>query len=146
MKCLVQSVLWSVIVVSLGGCAPDNAAETLVAGRWYTHGQVGRGKRLFGLHCAACHGDRGQGLAADWRRADADGNYPAPPLNGSAHTWHHPTDVLLRTIENGGTPFGGVMPAFGQDIEQHQALEVIAYIQSLWDDDVYARWLEIEAR
>lgn len=146
MKLFIQFAFWSAILLVVSACAPDKPPETPVEGRWYTHEQVSRGKPLFAQHCAACHGEFGQGLAEDWRKTDADGNYPPPPLNGTAHTWHHPTEVLLRTIENGGVPLGGVMPPFGAVLDEPQSLEIIAYFQSLWTDDVYARWQEIDSR
>ena len=146
MNALIRILFWSAILAVLSACAPEEPAETPVEGRWYTHEQVSRGMPLFAQHCAVCHGEWGQGLAEDWRKTDANGNYPPPPLNGTAHTWHHPTEVLLRTINNGGVPLGGVMPAFGAVIDEQQALDIIAYFQSLWTDDVYARWREIEYR
>ena len=146
MNYLIRAAFWCAILVGLSACAPEEPAETLVGGRWYTHEQVSRGKPLFAQHCAVCHGEWGQGLAEDWRKTDASGHYPPPPLNGTAHTWHHPTEVLLRTIENGGVPLGGVMPAFESALNQDEAREVIAYFQSLWPNEIYARWLEIENR
>ena len=142
----VRLILLITIVISFSGCGPGSPPETVVEGRWYTHEQVSRGRDIFQQHCAACHGRWGEGLAEDWRKPDANGNYPPPPLNGTAHTWHHSTDILLRTIENGGVPLGGVMPAFGSVLNEDEAREVIAYFQSLWPDEIYARWLEIENR
>ena len=143
---LVHLLLLATIVISFAGCAPAAPPESAVEGRWYTHEQVGRGRDQYQQHCAVCHGRLGEGLAEDWKTPDANGNYPPPPLNGTAHTWHHPTDILLRTIENGGVPLGGVMPAFGSALNEDEAREVIAYFQSLWTDDIYARWAEINER
>ena len=146
MKRQAPLIVWFTILAGLSACAPDEPPEAPVKGRWYTHEQVSRGKPLFAQHCAVCHGEFGQGLAEDWRKTDANGNYPPPPLNGTAHTWHHPTEVLLGTIQNGGVPLGGVMPPFAAVLDEDQSLDVIAYIQSLWTDVVYARWLEIDRR
>ena len=72
--------------------------------RWYSADQVGVGKDLYAANCAACHGKNAE-ATPNWRQTDDQGRYPAPPLNGSAHTWHHSLDVLRRTInEGGGTP------------------------------------------
>jgi mono/diheme cytochrome c family protein len=60
--------------------------------------------------------------------------------------WHHPTEALLRIIEHGGAPLGGVMPAFGSVTEEQQTLDIIAYFQSWWTDDVYTRWFKFENR
>ncbi|ABC29790.1 Cytochrome c, mono- and diheme variants [Hahella chejuensis KCTC 2396] len=115
-------------------------------GRWYTKAQAETGKTLFEANCGVCHGRRAQGLAEDWKKPDASGHYPPPPLNGTAHAWHHPMETLLATIENGGAPVGGVMPAFGDKFSQEQKLALIAYFQSLWPDDIYQQWREIDDR
>jgi len=82
-----------------------------------------------------------RGLVADWRQKLDDDSFPPPPLNGSAHAWHHPRSVLLQVIDNGGAEFGGKMPAFASILDSQQKLAAIAYIQSLWDDETYAKWL-----
>jgi hypothetical protein len=53
-----------------------------------------------------------QGLAENWKQPGADGKYPAPPLNGTAHTWHHSAKGLVSTIQNGTISIGGNMPAW----------------------------------
>ena len=47
------------------------------------------GAKIFNNNCLACHGQNASGPKGDWREKLADGSYPPPPLNGSAHTWHH---------------------------------------------------------
>ncbi len=44
------------------------------------------GETIYNKNCVSCHGPTGQGLAKDWKVKDENGNYPAPPLNGTAHT------------------------------------------------------------
>jgi mono/diheme cytochrome c family protein len=127
----------------LVACA-ENAPET-VPGRWYTEAQVEAGRPLYDVYCAQCHGADG-GATPDWRTPDASGNYPPPPLNGSAHTWHHPTDVLTGTIADGGAAFDGVMPGFGHVLDESDRLAIVARIQSWWSDDIYRRWAEIDIR
>ena len=100
---------------------------------------------LYQRHCAVCHADDGS-ATPDWRTLDANGNYPPPPLDGTAHTWHHPLEVLVGTIAEGGAAFGGVMPAFGALTSHAERLAIVAYIQSWWADDIYARWAEIDKR
>ena len=121
-----------------------NAPET-VPGRWYTAAQVESGNSLYQLHCAVCHADDGS-ATPEWRTPDAAGNYPPPPLNGTAHTWHHPIEMLDRTIANGGIEFGGVMPGFAAVLDEDQRLAIIAWFQSLWSDDIYERWRLIDER
>ncbi len=141
---LIMRITLLILSAALTACnAP--APETTVPGRWYTATQVEAGRPLYDTYCTQCHGADGS-ATAEWRTPDASGNYPPPPLNGSAHTWHHPLDVLTGTIADGGAAFGGVMPGFGAVVDEAERLAIVAYIQSWWSDDIYARWAEIEAR
>lgn len=132
--------------VTLLGCQPQPEAPAITTARWYTSEQVAIGHELFQAHCASCHGDRAQGLAEDWRKLDDNGNYPPPPLNGTAHAWHHPKIILEETITNGGAAVGGVMPGFGSELAADEIAATIAYFQSLWSDETYARWSEMDSR
>ena len=129
----------------LTACNSGTQGSATVPGRWYTAAQVADGKVLFQNHCAVCHGDSAA-ATADWRETNEDGEYPPPPLNGSAHTWHHPMSILERTIVVGGIPLGGVMPGFGETLNRDEAHATIAYFQSFWSDDIYARWEKINSR
>jgi thiol:disulfide interchange protein DsbC len=112
------------------------AAET---DRWYSDEQVAAGKKLFQQNCAACHGQNAE-ATPDWKKTDANGNYPPPPLNGSAHAWHHDLDLLRRTIRVGGAKLGGQMPAFEGQLNPWEIDSVIAFFQSQWPDEIYQRW------
>ena len=136
------SVLTMLVVT---GCGDNPSSSETVAGRWYTGAQVEQGALLYKTHCAVCHGDNAE-ATTEWRTPDANGNYPPPPLNGTAHAWHHPRSVLLQTIAQGGVPLGGVMPAFADVLTEDDALATIAFFQSYWPDETYARWLEIDSR
>ena len=114
------------------------AAET---NRWYSDEQVVAGSRLFQQNCAACHGHNAE-ATADWKKTDANGNYPPPPLNGSAHAWHHDLDLLRRTIREGGAKFGGQMPAFEGQLTSSEIDSVIAFFQAQWPDEIYQRWAQ----
>ena len=109
------------------------------AGRWYSQPQVDTGSVVFANNCAQCHGDNAEGLVNDWRARLDDGSFPPPPLNGTAHAWHHPNSVLLQVINNGGAAFGGNMPAFENVLNEADKLAVIAYFQSYWNDEIYAQ-------
>lgn len=133
------------ILVLLGGCTPSEDTGTPVAGRWYTEEQVAAGEPLYQQYCAVCHAADGS-ATAEWRTLDENGNYPPPPLNGTAHTWHHPLDMLDHTIANGGAEYGGVMPGFGAALDQAQRHAIVAWFQSLWTDEIYGRWEAIDSR
>lgn len=109
--------------------------------RWYTQSQVDLGKQVFANNCIECHGEKGQGITENWKKPLSDSSYPPPPLNGMAHTWHHPMSNLKKTINNGGIAFGGKMPGFKDKLKKEDILAVIAYFQSLWSDHIYSQWI-----
>ena len=139
---LAMTSLCFLATTACSGSAPDR--ET-VPGRWYTAAQLDAGETLYQTFCAACHAADGS-ATAEWRTLDADGNYPPPPLNGTAHTWHHPLEVLDNTIANGGIELGGIMPGFAEVLSSDDRMAIIAWFQSLWPDDIYARWQAINQR
>jgi len=134
-----------IILICFGACTEEVDYEASVSGRWYTPAQVASGADLYQAYCAACHGADGS-ATAEWRTPDANGVYPPPPLDGSAHTWHHPLVMLEQTIDEGGAKFGGVMPGFGAVLDHDERLAIIAWCQSLWSDEIYARWKAIDER
>lgn len=117
---------------------PDDQVDD----RWYTETQLGLGKTVFDNHCAVCHGTDGQGLADDWKKPLADSSYPPPALNGSAHTWHHPISILMRTINNGGMPLGGKMPTFAEKLSIAEKTAVITHFQHTWPEVIYEAWVQ----
>ena len=108
--------------------------------------QVAQGQAIYKRHCAECHGVEGGGQPGDWRVRDADGNYPPPPLDDNAHAWHHPTAVLLQAIREGSPPGEGNMPAWKGKLSEQEMQDVVVYIKSLWSDQVYRMWWDIEQR
>ena len=122
----------------LVGCGET---DSTVAGRWYTPAQLEHGKQLFQVNCASCHGSAAQGNT-DWNKPLANGKYPPPPLNGTAHAWHHPLRGLKKTIAIGGMPLGGTMPGFAEKLSEADAEALISYFQSFWPEPVYQAWLD----
>ena len=106
---------------------------------------LAQGRQVFKKNCAACHGDRAQATAG-WERPGADGKYPPPPLDGSAHAWHHPAAQLKQTIQEGTLKLGGNMPAWKGRLSEADTEAVIAWFQSLWPDEIYAAWADIDRR
>ncbi len=104
--------------------------------------EVRAGQQVFKDHCAVCHGADAGGLAADWKKPDADGRYPPPPLNGTAHAWHHPKSQLYRVVAQGTARLGGNMPAWGDKLRPEEISAAIEWFISLWPRDVYRGWLE----
>ena len=122
------------VLVLFAGLVEAHAGE-----RWYSDQQVERGEPLYRQNCAVCHGHNGE-ATPNWKQTDANGNYPPPPLNGTAHTWHHDLDLLRRTIREGGAKLGGLMPGFEDRLNAAEIDSIIAFFQSKWPDEIYQRW------
>lgn len=133
-----KSVWLGCLCLLLASC---EQGEPNVAGRWYTQSQVELGKKVYAENCIGCHNENAQGTAS-WKERDQAGRYPPPPLNGSAHAWHHPLVILKKTIEQGGIPLGGTMPGFGARLQEEETLAVISYFQSFWSGEIYGEWLK----
>ncbi|MET0048327.1 MAG: cytochrome c [Sedimenticola sp.] len=114
-------------------------AVTPLVDRWYSQDQVEIGAILFATHCSGCHGKKAEG-ALNWKVRLPNGSLPPPPLNGTAHSWHHQIPVLRRAINEGGNAFGGNMPGFKEKLSEPQIDAVIAWFQSLWSDEIYSLW------
>lgn len=130
-----------VLITACGDSTDTPVLDDPVTGRWYASEQAVAGAAVFAGHCAVCHGDEAQGTVEDWQARLPDGAFPPPPLNGSAHTWHHPLSVLLQVIDMGGIPLGGQMPAFEDLLTDAEKLAAIAWFQEFWSDEIYRQWL-----
>lgn len=147
------------IALSIAACERDSASngdeplspgQTLAPGssklqRAVDFSQISSGAALYKEKCAECHGANAEGDPA-WRVRGEDGLYPAPPLNGSGHSWHHPQQILLHVIKNGSPGGQGKMPAWKEKLTDQQIEDVIAWFQSRWPDEQYVTWQDIDSR
>jgi mono/diheme cytochrome c family protein len=117
----------------------NSITQDVETGRWYSSQQVAQGEPLYQANCAGCHGIDAA-ATPNWREADENGHYPPPPLNGTAHAWHHPLPLLIKTIKQGGVPLGGQMPPFEMLLTDTEIHAILAWIQSHWSDEIYQRW------
>ena len=111
---------------------------------------IAEGERLYQANCASCHGADGAGQA-NWRERGPDGKLPAPPLNGSGHTWHHPDSQLTAIITQGVeamAPAGykSDMRGFGERLSDAEIQAILAYVKSTWPNDKLARQQEVSAK
>jgi len=128
----------------------DNSTVSLIkeivpmkaaSGRWYNQDQVDRGDKVFQANCAVCHKANASGTK-DWKKVDANDEYPPPPLDGTAHTWHHPLALLQRTVRKGGVSLGGTMPGFENKLNAEEIDDTLAWVQAHWPDRIYKIWSE----
>jgi mono/diheme cytochrome c family protein len=104
-------------------------------------GTLIQGGKLFRQNCAHCHGPLGQGHP-HWNKANADGKYPPPPLDGTGHTWHHPEKVLKMIIKDGTGNLGGNMPAWKDKLSDNEIDAILEWIKAQWPDNIYWAWSE----
>ena len=104
---------------------------------------VAEGEAVYLAHCARCHGTRLQGQP-NWQQALLDGGYPAPPHDGSGHTWRHSDRQLFEATKFGGgfsAPLGAVshMPPFEDVLSDNEVWAALAFIKSRWPAELQAR-------
>jgi mono/diheme cytochrome c family protein len=105
---------------------------------------VAAGASLYARHCAACHGEHGEGQQ-NWREHGPDGRLPAPPHDASGHTWHHP-DAQLFAIVKHGLPqlirqpdYQTNMPIYDGMLSDADIVAVLSWIKAQWPQEVRAR-------
>ena len=87
------------------------------------------GRAVYFTHCAACHGERGQG---DGASAAGFATKPSNLADGRLMN-PLPDEFLANVIQRGGSAEGlsPGMPAFAQYLGETQIRDVIAYLRSL---------------
>ena len=87
------------------------------------------GKKLYATYCVGCHGEKGKGDGA------AASALPVKPANLSDGTVMNqlPDQFLVEIVSKGGVAVGKspMMPALGNQINETQLRDIIAYIRSL---------------
>jgi len=104
---------------------------------------VALGDRIYGQHCAKCHGADLKGQPG-WRSRLADGTLPAPPHDESGHTWHHADALLFDYTKQGGAALIGenaksAMPSFAEVLSDREIWAAVADINSRWPSVTQAR-------
>ncbi|MDH5573602.1 MAG: cytochrome c [Gammaproteobacteria bacterium] len=140
------------MVALIAGCSEEPSAksmqpperkqmvmEEIIPVRNMDFSQIARGGQIFNKNCAECHGPAGQG-ADNWRQKGSDGRFPAPPLNGTGHAWHHPYAQLKQAIKDGTVNAGGSMPAWREKLSEQDIEDVMAWFMSKWPDELYTAW------
>lgn len=121
-----RAYLWVVLAsLILAACATEPAPAASTAGTGID------GEALYLQYCAECHGEQGEGQP-NWRVPNESGVYPAPPHDSSGHTWHHPDELLLQIIAEGGSMPTTGMPAFGDKLSRAEMEAILAYIKTFW--------------
>ena len=125
------------LVIGIAGCG-DPATKNPMDAR-----AVAEGETVYLAHCASCHGQRLQGQP-NWQEALPDGGHPAPPHDGSGHTWRHSDRELFEATKFGGSfsaAPGSVshMPAFENVLSDDEIWSALAFVKSRWPAGLQAR-------
>ncbi len=124
---------------------PSTVATGASIQRWYSREHVQRGAPVYAQNCSVCHGQNAEGTK-NWRQRTADGKFPPPPIDGTAHAWHHPITILGSQIKFGAPGGQGSMPGFAGKLSDEQIIDVIAWMQDKWSDEIYATWADLDLR
>ncbi|MEX8502096.1 MAG: cytochrome c [Leptothrix ochracea] len=130
----IPAMLW--MAIWLTACAPSAPTGADANDKV----QVQLGKTIYAQRCASCHGAALEGQP-EWQSRKADGKLPAPPHDGSGHTWHHDDKTLFEITQNGLEKYAGPnyatdMPRFAGVLSPAETWAVLAYIKSTWPTDV----------
>ncbi|MTI05162.1 cytochrome c [Roseibium denhamense] len=111
---------------------------------------VYNGQQLYMDHCASCHGDNLEGQP-NWDISNANGTMPAPPHDGSGHTWHHSSAVLFKAVKMGLVQAAGLkdvqpsaMPSFGGILADQEIIAVLSFIKSKWPEEIQRKHDELD--
>ena len=129
----------------LAGLLLFGGAASFATAGWDDPASIAKGEELFAKNCAVCHGVKAAGKpGVDWKKKLADGSFPPPPLNGTAHAWHHSPKLLDRIIAQGAKTYGdaykGWMPGFEKKLDASDRLAILKYLHSLWPEEIRKRY------
>ena len=138
MTSMIRTVL---LALSLTACAERPQADP------ENTSQVARGRAVYELECAACHGMKLEGQPK-WRERLPSGRLPAPPHDESGHTWHHADSLLFKITKHGIERYAepgykSDMPGFDGRLSDDDIWAVIAYIKSTWPLEIRAAQAEV---
>ncbi len=95
----------TLIVCALAATGPSLALAANIA----------QGQQLYGMHCAACHGPRGEGVV------------PEAPKFRLGERLEQPDIVLMQSVKSGKK----TMPPFFGILQDAQILDVLAFVRTL---------------
>ena len=131
----IAASLTAAIVVGWGAARVPPSAATHIADANDT-AMVSRGKRIYAVHCASCHGRYLQGQPL-WQLVDDYAGRRAPAHDETGHTWQHSDEDLFEITKYGRfasapSRYVSYMPAFRDELSDQQILATLAFIKARW--------------
>lgn len=106
--------------------------------------EITKGQEVYQEHCEHCHGIKG--IGEDPENPDgglnSENQFVAPALNGTGHTWHHHPVFLFEQIKNRKVNKSSPMPPFSSILSDDEIHAVIAYVKSLWPENIQKGYQE----
>lgn len=107
-------------------------------GSTMTPAQIQTGEALYAETCASCHGENREGQP-DWRRRLETGRMPAPPQDGTGHTFtHSDADLFAMTkfgIEAVVPGYESDMPPFEGVLSDPEIVAILAFLKARWPEE-----------
>lgn len=92
---------------------------------------ISKGEALYQKYCVSCHGEKGVGENPLNIYATDEYGVIAPPLDESAHAWHHTDEALVEVILEGSSR-NPRMKSWKDVLTEEDARDLVGYIKSLW--------------
>ncbi len=122
---------------SASGAATGSPVEVTFLGAPSSAETIATGEVLYAEHCAACHGENREGQP-DWRRRLDTGRMPAPPQDGSGHSFTH-SDAHLFAMTKSGIEavvpgYESDMPAFEDILGDAEIIAILSFVKANWPE------------
>ncbi len=122
-----RGIIMAIILVSLTlGCVSSTQESEKPVPQ-----PISKGETLYQKYCVSCHGERGVGENPRDIYATDEYGVIAPPLDDSAHAWHHTDEALVYIILEGSSR-NPRMKSWKDVLTDADARDLVGYIKSLW--------------
>lgn len=110
--------------------------------------QVALGKRAYNQNCISCHGNKGRGENPEFAQGgdNTTGANWAPALNGTGQSWLLPPEIFKDIVTNGSTIKNSQMIGFADRLSEKEIDGVIAYVQSLWPEEIRQKYKQMHGK
>ncbi len=117
---------------------PSLAEEVTFLGEPVPDAAILQGEALYGEYCADCHGVNREG-APNWRRRLESGRMPAPPQDGTGHSFTHSDPDLFAMTKLGIDAvvpgYESDMPAFDGVLTDSDIVAILGFVKKHWPED-----------